>query len=366
MGTAQAADSVAKNISDAVNHHARPPYDRSRDAARHPLEILAFAGVKPGQVVVDLIPDHGYYTRLLSKAVGPKGKVYSFVVAAGYPQQLRALEFNQIKKGIVPVDSVDAALAIQDTRSEYPNITVIWQQLWQADTKEVFGLPEQVDTVFTVGAYHNLHVKDFTTSNSTFRGRKPRPEALDLVAVNKVIFGAVKPGGSYVIVDSGDPAQVKAELTAAGFVLDGESNVVPGQFALRFKKPATASAETKRPKTDPLTAFYGNTSHNSAAKGRARWVSYHKDGTFQEYGNEPTWEQQGIWFWDAQGNNCMLKEFPANERGSVICHNADFAGRKPGDGTLEAGFTYPAPPPADKARMDSGEFEAPNTQALGN
>ena len=143
------------------------------------------------------------------------------------------------------------------------------------------------------------------------------------------------------------------------------NNLVVGQYALRFKKPANASAATKRPKTDPMGEFYGNTTHNAAAKGRARWVSYHKDGTFQEYGNEPTWEQQGIWFWDAAGRNCMLKEYPANERGSVICHDADFDGRHPGDGTLEKGFTYPAPPPANQAYMDSGEFEAPNTKPLG-
>ena len=83
---------------------------------------------------------------------------------------------------------------------------------------------------------------------------------------------------------------------------------------------------------------------------------YHPDGTFQEFGNSGTRNQQGTWYWDADGSNCMLKEFPAAERGSVICH--DYSGDKvspPVDvaiGTgnqawkLEKGYTYPAPPPA--------------------
>ncbi len=361
-----AADAPSSAINAAVAHYARPPYDRARDAARMPAEVLAFAGIKPGQVVADLVPDDGYYTRILSKAVGAKGKVFAFVVANGYPQQERAVEYNLMKKGSVPPrNPIDKALAIQDTRSEYANVTAVWEQLWQMDTGEQFAVPDQVDVVFSANAYGALHDAKITNSQATFRGRPPRNVPLDMVAVNKAIFAAMKPGGVYVISDAGDGAQAKTEATAAGFAPDGESSIVSGHYLLRFKKPANASAETKRPKTDLLAAFYGNTSHNSALKGRARWVSYHKDGTFEEYGNEPTWEQQGTWFWDAAGRNCMLKEFPQNERGSVICHNADFAGRKPGDGSLEAGFTYPAPASAERSQMDSGEFEAPNTKIPG-
>ena len=41
--------------------------------------MLAFAGVKPGQTVVDMLPGGGYFTRLFADVVGPKGRVYAYV-----------------------------------------------------------------------------------------------------------------------------------------------------------------------------------------------------------------------------------------------------------------------------------------------
>ena len=64
-------------VSTAVADKARPESDTQADADRKPAETLAFAGIKPGQQVAELIPGGGYYTRLLSAVVGPKGKVYA-------------------------------------------------------------------------------------------------------------------------------------------------------------------------------------------------------------------------------------------------------------------------------------------------
>jgi predicted methyltransferase len=47
---AQSVDTVAA-IAEAVTDPVRPDADRARDAARKPAEIVAFAGVKPGDVV---------------------------------------------------------------------------------------------------------------------------------------------------------------------------------------------------------------------------------------------------------------------------------------------------------------------------
>jgi len=57
---------------------ARPTADLARDAARKPTELLAFAGIRPGDTVGDYIMGGGYFTRVLSAAVGPEGKVYAF------------------------------------------------------------------------------------------------------------------------------------------------------------------------------------------------------------------------------------------------------------------------------------------------
>ena len=34
--------------------------------------------------------------------------------------------------------------------------------------------------------------------------------------------------------------------------------------------------------------------------------------------------QSGVWFWDADGNNCELHQFPLDERGTVVCHTDDY------------------------------------------
>ena len=50
--------------------------DTNDDARRHLAEVVAFSGVKPGDKVVDLIPGSGYFTKVFSKIVGPKGHVF--------------------------------------------------------------------------------------------------------------------------------------------------------------------------------------------------------------------------------------------------------------------------------------------------
>src|SRR5262249_52898555 len=72
-GKAAAGSAYAAAIGDA----ARPQADKDRDADRKPVEMLTFAGVKPGQKIGELLPGGGYFSRIFSKAVGPSGKVYA-------------------------------------------------------------------------------------------------------------------------------------------------------------------------------------------------------------------------------------------------------------------------------------------------
>src|SRR4051794_9193253 len=65
------------NQTAAVADKNRPEADSKRDVDRKPAEMLEFAGVKQGMTVVDMIPGGGYFTRIFSKAVGPKGTVYA-------------------------------------------------------------------------------------------------------------------------------------------------------------------------------------------------------------------------------------------------------------------------------------------------
>ncbi|MDB5465722.1 MAG: hypothetical protein JWQ46_484, partial [Phenylobacterium sp.] len=75
VGAATAAPTTKPYLAAAMADPARAA-DREIDARRHPAELIAFAGVRPGDRVVDLIPGSGYFTRIFAKVVGPKGHVY--------------------------------------------------------------------------------------------------------------------------------------------------------------------------------------------------------------------------------------------------------------------------------------------------
>jgi predicted methyltransferase len=230
-------EKIPAYISAAVADSGRPEEDKQRDENRKPAGTLAFAGIKPGEKVIELVPSRGYFTRILSKAVGPKGHVY----ALSPPRRPNAAPDSP--------DPVAATTALAADPA-YANLSV------QAGPLNKVVVAEPVDVVFTALNYHDVHnVPD-----------------LDIAAFNKSIFDALKPGGSYVIVDhaaaagSGprdtstlhriDAEMVKSEVQAAGFKLAGESKVLASstddhtlkvfdpairgktdQFILKFTKP---------------------------------------------------------------------------------------------------------------------------------
>src|SRR5215218_11426920 len=64
-------------LTKALADPARKSQADAADARRKPGPLIALAGVAPGDKVLDLIPGSGYWTRIFSKIVGPKGKVYA-------------------------------------------------------------------------------------------------------------------------------------------------------------------------------------------------------------------------------------------------------------------------------------------------
>src|SRR5690242_9594048 len=79
----------AAPVPQDAAQHAQPPYlaaaindpgrqaDRTDDARRKIAQVMAFAEVKPGDKVLELIPGSGYFTRVFSGVVGAKGHVYA-------------------------------------------------------------------------------------------------------------------------------------------------------------------------------------------------------------------------------------------------------------------------------------------------
>ncbi len=63
-------------LTRAMANPDRPAADKERDANRKAPEVLEFMGLEEGMTALDLIAIGGWYTEVLSYAVGASGKVY--------------------------------------------------------------------------------------------------------------------------------------------------------------------------------------------------------------------------------------------------------------------------------------------------
>ena len=209
-------------------------YDQSKLA-----ELIRFSRVDAGATVIDVYPGDGDWTRLFSDVVGPEGRVYSFVPAEvahfkNDPVGLMRTLAKEPGRENVEVISADLVAMPQPTRPA----DVLWLHLF----------------------YHDLHTALMQAKGAT------------AAEFNRTVYKRLKSGGYYVIVDHAtaagvgmstaqslhriDPATVREEVEAAGFVLDAESTVLANKddphsikvfdpsikgetdrFAYRFVKP---------------------------------------------------------------------------------------------------------------------------------
>ncbi|WP_300543892.1 hypothetical protein [Maricaulis sp.] len=229
----QDVDTMPQSIENAVTDTGRPEEERLLDVNRHPAEVLLFAGVEAGWRIADLTAGSGYYSRVLSTAVGGDGHVYSHNpdwVAERFPEPNDAL----------------AALA-----DERENMTHVVSPV--ADFAN--GIETPLDAVFMVLFYHD------TAWDGT-----------DRAAMNQAIYDALRPGGIYLVIDHHAPegtglehvesthridaVVVREEIMAAGFELDASSDMLANpddprdisvfddsirrmtdRFVYRFRKP---------------------------------------------------------------------------------------------------------------------------------
>ena len=70
-----AVNAAEADIAAALQHPDRPSADSENDARRMPLAVLEFAGLQTGMSVLELEAGGGYYTEIISRAVGADGNV---------------------------------------------------------------------------------------------------------------------------------------------------------------------------------------------------------------------------------------------------------------------------------------------------
>lgn len=111
LGVAGTALAIAPDFKEKLAADSRPAEDKARDAARMPYEVMMLLGVEEGMNVVDVGAGGGWYTRVLSAAVGPSGKVISQGLR-GDNASIEALGNVQIVANMsdIPANSADVAV----------------------------------------------------------------------------------------------------------------------------------------------------------------------------------------------------------------------------------------------------------------
>ena len=240
FGVASAAESprIHPAIQGAVDSPDRPAKDRERDARRHYAEVMEFFGVRPAMTIIELFAAGGTTAEVLSRAVGPNGKVY-----------MQNPSWYYERAGTKDVDE-------RLTNNRLPNVERLDKPL-----NDLGLAPESLD-----GAVANMVLHDFFWLSN------------DVPDVLADLFVALKPGGWFGVVDHSAPAgtgaqaaldrdkgphridedYVKKLFADAGYVLEAESDLLRNpkddrtkpffapemrtqdtdRFLLKFRKPA--------------------------------------------------------------------------------------------------------------------------------
>jgi predicted methyltransferase len=191
--TAGALADVAPDFVDKLTADSRPLEDRVRDGARRPYQVMQLLGVNAGQTLLDVGAGGGWFTRVLSAATGPTGKV----IAQFGPRALQR-ENGQEQKNL--------ASSLGNTEAFFGNVAEL--------------PPNSVDAAVTALNMHHMNAE------------RAGPYLREILAV-------LKPGGRAAIIDHVGvptannaqlhrmlPSDAKAWIQQAGFEIVTESDIL--------------------------------------------------------------------------------------------------------------------------------------------
>ena len=191
--TSSALAALAPDFVDKLTAESRPLEDRVRDGARRPYQVMTLLDVDAGMTLLDVGAGGGWFTRVLSAATGPSGKV----IAQFGPRALQR-ENGQAQK--------DLAASLGNTEAFFGNVA---------------ELPAgSVDAAVTALNMHHMNAE------------RAGPYLKD-------IFNVLKPGGRAAIIDHVGlreidnsqlhrivPDDVKEWIEAAGFEIVTDSDIL--------------------------------------------------------------------------------------------------------------------------------------------
>ncbi len=232
--TAHATSFSEQAIKSAIASKDRPATDIANDNKRKPEQVLSFFQIAPDTVVLDVLAGSGYYSELLANVVGEKGKViiHNDKHFLKYYGQILSERLADGKR-LVNAERID--ISLNDLALEENSLDTIMLALGYHDFYYVFSEAEKIQVDKVLAKFRKFL----------------KPGGIIGIIDHEAIAGApASVGGTLHRID---PQLVKNEMTAAGFTLDGELDVlknstddktqkiwdIPGRntsrFILRFK-----------------------------------------------------------------------------------------------------------------------------------
>jgi predicted methyltransferase len=209
-----------------ANASDRSDEDKARDMQRKPAEVLEFLGLKPGDTVVDVWAAGGWYTEVLSNAVGDGGHVYS----------QNAPSVLQFREGVY-----DKALTERLAGGRLGNVERIDVVLAESSIAE-----NSVDLAITALNFHDVYNRNGAEAAEMFMAS---------------VYAVLKPGGVFAVIDHVgdadadntslhrlDPELARAVAVSAGFIVEAESEVLshPDDDHTKMVFDPTIRGETDR------------------------------------------------------------------------------------------------------------------------
>jgi predicted methyltransferase len=246
----------ADQIASLLANPDRSAADRSNDGRRKPAQLLEFLAINPGMVALDLSAGGGYTSELLTRAVGPAGRVYGQSAPRNPAAMAPAAPEGGSAVGSAPASvsaprpaSLPSPLALAE-RAKKPGLGNLVAVVLPFDNPVPAAAGGQLDLVTLMFNYHDLgHM------------------GVDRAAMNRAVFNAMKSGGAYVVGDhAGRPGTgiseagtlhrideqfLRREIETAGFVFVAEAGFLRNPADPRDRN----NPEPPQPKDDFILKF---------------------------------------------------------------------------------------------------------------
>lgn len=226
---------VAEAVADTA---ARSEANVAMDANRHPVEMLQFIGLEEGMRVLDLVGGNLYWSEIMAPAVGPYGQVVIWSPTEFYSDKAKAAgaAFAERHSNVVRLNSQFETPMVGKAMYDFVILNLDYHDTyWES---ERFGITRMEPRHWAKAIYDAM-----------------KPGAVLGVADHRAAAGT-EPRAGVEAAHRIDPAVVRADMEAVGFVFEAESDLLANpdddlttnvfdpsirgktsRFLMKFRKP---------------------------------------------------------------------------------------------------------------------------------